>query len=245
MKMTLTGIFLVLAGIIYTEAKYSDEESIFDMNGEEIGHADFKARNFVMTLPEFAELFTYGKDMYEVAVNSWQTCKYNLALSIKNNKNPAVAKAAPMTSLFPRDEVKAGTENTLTCYITGVYPPLLNVTWTRNNKVISQGVKNSQLHANLRDGSFTMFSTLRFTPEKGDVYSCTVEHSALEQPLTREFDVEVPDPSLGPLVFCVVGLTLGSLGVAAGTFILVRRENRTSRALRLYGHYGVALTSMI
>ncbi len=35
-------------------------------------------------------------------------------------------------------------------------------------------------------------------------------------------DVEVAIPSVGPAVFCGVGLTLGLLGVAMGTFFIVK-----------------------
>ncbi|KAG5281610.1 hypothetical protein AALO_G00074290 [Alosa alosa] len=187
MKMTLTGIFFILAGIIYTEAMDvavdvalngctdTDGEKMFGLDGEEMAHSDWKAGN------------------------------------------------PPMSSIYPKSKVKVGTENSLICYITAFYPPRLNVTWTRNNKMMTQGVSTSQLRVNLKDGTYTMISTLQFTPQDGDMYTCTVEHSALDQPMTREFDVEVPsEPSLGPAVFCGVGLTLGLLGVATGTFFLVK-----------------------
>jgi len=38
-------------------------------------------------------------------------------------------------------------------------------------------------------------------------------------------DVEVALPGVGPAVFCGVGLTLGLLGVATGTFFLVKGNN--------------------
>src|SRR4029434_2415358 len=44
-------------------------------------------------------------------------------------------------------------------------------------------------------------------------------------------DVEVPESSLGPSVFCGVGLTLGLLGVATGTFFFVKgKESATETA---------------
>lgn len=97
------------------------------------------------------------------------------------------SSAPPMSSIYPRDEVKVGFENTLVCYIAGFYPPRLTVRWTKNNKHVTQGVSNSQLRVNVNDFTFTMFSTLKFTPQKGDIYTCTVGHSALERPMTREF----------------------------------------------------------
>lgn len=37
----------------------------------------------------------------------------------------------------------------------------------------------------LTDQTFHMFSTLKFTPGEWDIYSCTVVHSALEEPKTK------------------------------------------------------------
>ncbi|XP_031426011.1 H-2 class II histocompatibility antigen, A-K alpha chain-like [Clupea harengus] len=232
--MTLTWILLVLTGIICTETKMvhvdiglvgcsdSDGEYMYGLDGEEVGHADFTKGKFVMTLPEFADQLKYEEGTYEGAVANQQICKQNLQVAIESYKSPAVAEAPPMSSIYPRHEVKVGTGNTLICYITGFYPPRLTVRWTKNNKNVTERVSTSQLRPNLIDGSYDQFSTLKFTPQEGDMYTCTVEHSALEGPMTREFDVEVSEPSLGPSVFCGVGLTLGLLGVATGTFFLVK-----------------------
>jgi len=38
-------------------------------------------------------------------------------------------------------------------------------------------------------------------------------------------EVDVALPSVGPDVFCGVGLTLGLLGVAVGTFFLIKGNN--------------------
>ena len=92
----------------------------------------------------------------------------------------------PVSVMYVRNEVRLGSENTLICYVTGFYPPRLTVKWTRNNNNVTQGVSSSQIHIN-NDGTFNQFFTLKFTPQKGDIYTCTVEHQALERPMTREF----------------------------------------------------------
>ncbi len=38
-------------------------------------------------------------------------------------------------------------------------------------------------------------------------------------------EVDVAVPGVGPAVFCGVGLSLGLLGVAAGTFFLIKGNN--------------------
>ncbi|XP_030635518.1 rano class II histocompatibility antigen, A beta chain-like [Chanos chanos] len=71
--------------------------------------------------------------------------------------------------------------------MTGFYPPAVKVTWTKNNVNVTEGMTLGRYSSN-SDGSFSLFSVLGFTPEEGDIYTCTVEHKALLWPLTRELD---------------------------------------------------------
>lgn len=64
------------------------------------------------------------------------------------------------------------------------FPPSINIKWTKN------GVEETVEDAFIRclpnpDGTFYVFSYLNFVPKQGDIYSCTVEHEALEQPETK------------------------------------------------------------
>ena len=70
----------------------SDGDKMFGLDGEEMGHADFTKSKFIMTLPEFADQFTYEDGAYETAVADQQTCKQNLQISITSYKSPAVAE---------------------------------------------------------------------------------------------------------------------------------------------------------
>ncbi|KAG5281493.1 hypothetical protein AALO_G00072870 [Alosa alosa] len=233
--MTLTEILLVLTGIIYTDAKTvhvdihasgctdSDGQDMYGLDGEEVAHADWEAQKYVMTLPAFADPYAYEEGTYEQAVANQQICRQNLAIIIQAYKHPAVAEVPPTSFIYPRDEVKVGLQNSLICFISGFYPPRVNVTWTRNSKMVTQGVSTSQLRVNVNDGTYSQFSTLQFTPQKGDIYTCTVDHQALERPMTREFDVEVSESRLSlPAVFCVVGLIVEMLGMATGLFFFIK-----------------------
>ncbi|XP_063051869.1 RLA class II histocompatibility antigen, DP alpha-1 chain-like [Engraulis encrasicolus] len=221
--INLQSLMVVRMDIRLNGCTDSDGETMYGLDGEEMAHADWEAKKMVMTLPEFAIPFKYEEGAYENAVANQQVCKANLDTCIQSYKNPPEPQAPPMSSIYPRDDVQLGTANTLICLVTGFYPSRLTVKWTRNNKNVTLGTRNSQLRMNLDDYSFTQFFTLKFTPEERDIYTCTVEHSALGMPMTREFEVEAPpEASVGPSVFCGVGLTLGLLGVATGTFFLVK-----------------------
>ena len=65
---------------------------MYGLDGEEMGHADFTKGKFVMTMPEFADPYTYVEGTYEQAVGQQQICKQNLQVAIESYKSPAVTE---------------------------------------------------------------------------------------------------------------------------------------------------------
>ncbi|KAG5277176.1 hypothetical protein AALO_G00114450 [Alosa alosa] len=194
-----------------------------NLNDNLVLYVDFENKTVVNTPYNISQVTKdkYYRIVYAYASNEMKDFKADMASIARELGYPPEAKEPPVSAVYSSEEVLLGSENTLICYITRFYPPQLTVRWTRNNKNVTQGVSLSQVYIN-NDGSFNVFSTLRFTPQDGDMYTCTVEHSALDKPMTREWDVEVSEPRLGPSVFCGVGLTLGLLGMATGTFFLIK-----------------------
>ncbi|KAG5281028.1 hypothetical protein AALO_G00066670 [Alosa alosa] len=191
-------------------------------------YVDFQRKEIVRTMPpSFDPLIDYEKyfgPIYEIASIRMIYFKSNMDYmkQVFNDPLPAQeAQSAVGSAVYPKNYVQLGSDNTLICLVTEFYPPRVTVRWTKNMKNVTSGVTLSRYYMN-RDGSFKMFSSLQFTPQEGDMYTCTVEHETLDEPLTRYWDVEVSEPSLGPSVFCGVGLTLGLLGVATGTFFLIK-----------------------
>uniref|UniRef100_A0A9J8DGC4 Ig-like domain-containing protein n=3 Tax=Cyprinus carpio TaxID=7962 RepID=A0A9J8DGC4_CYPCA len=111
-------------------------------------------------------------------------------------------------SIYPKSDPQLNVKNTLICHVTRFFPPPVRVLWTKNNV----------------NGTLNLFSQLSFIPEEGDIYSCSVEHKALQQPQTRVWDVEITEPSTGPSVFCGVALALGLLGLATGAVFIAKRN---------------------
>lgn len=234
--MELYTTVLALTVILSTDAKFVHEdfaigicsdteaERMFGFDEEELWHADFNQKRGVETLPDFGDPITFP-GFYENSVRNTEICRSNLALWTKAFKSPPPEMDAPQTSIYPKDDVELSVQNTLICHVTGFYPPSVSISWTKNNANVTKGISLSQYRPR-NDGTFNIFSTLKFTPAEGDIYSCTVNHRALQgQPQTKTWDVDVTLPSVGPAVFCGVGLTLGLLGVAAGTFFLVKGNN--------------------
>uniref|UniRef100_A0AAQ6IRA6 Ig-like domain-containing protein n=1 Tax=Anabas testudineus TaxID=64144 RepID=A0AAQ6IRA6_ANATE len=204
-------------------------EAQIEFDAQEILYVDFERQEFVYTVPKFvmldpSKMFVDISD-YDDAKRGKRLCSAVVTYCTAAEKNLPEEKDPPESILYPAEDVQLGVENKLICFVNHFYPPSINVSWTKNGDPVSEGVSLSRYFPN-SDGTFHQFSTLTFTPSEGDVYSCTVEHSALETPKTSIWEPEFRRQSHGPDVCCAVGLTLGLLGVAAGTFLIAKGQNR-------------------
>nr|AYN72161.1 MHC class II antigen alpha chain [Oreochromis niloticus] len=202
----------------------SDGEDMNGLDGEEVRYADFIKQKDTYPQPPFIDPITYP-GAYEQAVANQQVCRENIKLFGKGMKDfPPEQDAPSAVMIYTRDEVEFGEKNTLICHVTGFYPAPVNVSWTKNQQKVTEGSSINVPYPN-KDGTFTQISRLQFTPQLGDIYSCEVQHLALTKPATKIYEVDSStrsDPGVGPSVFCGVGLAVGLLGVAAGTFFLIK-----------------------
>ncbi|RXN16258.1 HLA class II histocompatibility DP alpha 1 chain-like protein [Labeo rohita] len=213
---------------LYAACSDVEEEFYVGFDEEELGHVDFKQKTEVETPPAFVgpKNISFPR-FYEIGVDAIVGCKRDLPTFLETFKSLQleIDLDAPQTSIYPKADVQLGIQNTLICHVTGFYPPSVNISWTKNNVIVTEGISLSQYRPRT-DDTFHIFSTLKFTPEEGDIYSCTVNHKALQgQPQTKMWDVDVALPSVGPAVFCGVGLSLGLMGVILGTFFLIKAHN--------------------
>ncbi|XP_015250278.1 PREDICTED: H-2 class II histocompatibility antigen, A-U alpha chain-like [Cyprinodon variegatus] len=198
-----------------------DSSGIFltvTLNDDEVCYADFKNNILVWD----SKLATAVE--YEWAYKYAEVCQVQCKKDIYRWKvDPDVRRTTdrPEIIIYLRNELCEDEENTLVCFINKFYPPALNISWTKNNKEVAVEDPFFKIVSN-SDGTFHVFSYLNFVPKQGDIYSCTVKHEALEEPETRTWDVETEERSMGPTVFCISGLILGILGIAAGIFFFVK-----------------------
>ncbi|XP_066499270.1 H-2 class II histocompatibility antigen, A-B alpha chain-like isoform X2 [Hoplias malabaricus] len=194
-------LILVCAALLYTVSAVkhqdltiglcsdSERESIYGLDGEEMWNADFSLEKGDMTLPQFADPFTYEEGTYEAAVYYIKICRNILGHIIQSYNNPPIPQVAPQSSVYTKSSAKLGSKNTLICHITGFYPPHVEVSWTRNNVNVTDEASLSRYYINTEDITFKLISTLSFTPEEGDIYSCSVQHTALDRALTKTWVV--------------------------------------------------------
>uniref|UniRef100_A0A3Q0RWI8 Ig-like domain-containing protein n=1 Tax=Amphilophus citrinellus TaxID=61819 RepID=A0A3Q0RWI8_AMPCI len=199
----------------------------YEFDAEELLYVDFERHTVVYTVPADlvinpSQVFE-NLNVYNNAMKAKRACPALLSFWKIEEEHLQEDEDPPESILYAADEVELGVENSLICFVNYFYPPSIKVSWTKNGHPVSEGVSLSRYFPN-KDQTFHQFSTLTFTPSEGDIYSCTVEHSALETPKTRIWETEImrSHQSLGSDVFCAVGLTLGLLGVATGTFLIVK-----------------------
>ncbi|XP_070768380.1 H-2 class II histocompatibility antigen, A-U alpha chain-like [Enoplosus armatus] len=197
----------------------------FEFDDEEILYMDFQREEIVYTVPRFLDpdpsQVLVGMKILRDALANKDLCLALAAVIAAEERNPPDEQDPPESILYPAEQLQLGVENSLICFVNHFYPPDIKVSWTKNGRPVSEGVSLSRYYPN-NDQTFHQFSTLTFTPREGDIYSCTVEHSALERPKTRIWEPDFSHPSLGPDIFCGVGLTLALLGVAVGVFLIAK-----------------------
>ncbi|XP_029360206.1 H-2 class II histocompatibility antigen, A-Q alpha chain-like [Echeneis naucrates] len=197
----------------------------FTYDAAEFLYVDFERHEVVYSVPPFFQLdpseMVDGLHVYKDALKGKKLCSGLVAFFKVEEKNPAEVSDAPESVIYPADEVQEGVENTLICFVYDFYPPFIEVSWTKNGHPVSEGVTLSRYYPN-SDQTFYQLSTLTFTPREGDIYSCTVEHMSLDKPKTKFWEPEFNHQSLGPDIFGGVGLTMGFVGIAAGTYLIAK-----------------------
>uniref|UniRef100_A0A4W4DQ93 Ig-like domain-containing protein n=1 Tax=Electrophorus electricus TaxID=8005 RepID=A0A4W4DQ93_ELEEL len=196
-----SGVQLVLECYMYTPAKslplcagrlkygisVDCNETSYELSvmyeEEIIVYFDDKEDRVIYTLPDFAAPIMIP-DLIKNTHKGGEFCK--MALAVLNDVYGRAPEdtVPPWSSIYPKTETVVNIKNTLICHVTGFFPPPVRVLWSRNDVNMTEGVYVSPYYHNI-DGTFNVFSALAFTPEDGDIFSCTVEHQALQGPQTR------------------------------------------------------------
>ncbi|XP_043957086.1 H-2 class II histocompatibility antigen, A-Q alpha chain-like isoform X1 [Gambusia affinis] len=198
----------------------SDTQLYVTLDDDELYHADYKNNASVWNSKMETVQSKYTDTAREYAAICRTTCMKDIH-RWKPDPDVRRTKDPPDVMMYSKDEVIEDVENTLVCFANNFFPPVINIRWTKNDKQVAMEDPFIKTISN-SDGTFQVFSYLTFVPKQGDIYSCTVEHEALDEPKTRFWDVETEEKSVGPTVFCAFGLTLGLLGIAAGIFLFVK-----------------------
>ncbi|XP_038199480.1 H-2 class II histocompatibility antigen, A-F alpha chain-like [Arvicola amphibius] len=191
-----------------------------EFDGDEELYVDLDKKETVWRLPEFGQLLYFDP---QGGLQNIATEKHNLDVLTKRSNFTPATNEVPEVTVFPKSPVLLGQPNTLVCFVDKIFPPVVNITWLKNSKSVTETVYETSFLSK-RDHSFHKISYLTFIPSDDDVYDCKVEHWGLEEPALKHWEPEVPAPmsELMETVVCALGLSVGIVGIVVGTIFIIQ-----------------------
>lgn len=160
----------------------------------------------------WAESWNKQKDYMERRRSEVDTvCRHNYELS---QGFTVKRRVRPKVHVSPSKKVALKHHDLLVCHVTDFYPGSIQVCWFQNSQEETTGVVSTNLIRN-GDWTFQILVMLEMTPQRGDVYTCHVEHPSLESPITVEWRIQ-SDSARNKMLTGVVGLVLGLIFLAMG-----------------------------
>lgn len=112
--------------------------------------------------------------------------------------------------------------NMLVCSVTDFYPAHIKVRWFRNDQEETAGVVSTPLIRN-GDWTYQVLVMLEMTPQRGDVYTCHVEHPSLQSPITVEWQAQ-SGSAQSKMLSGIGGFVLGLIFLGLGLVIRHRKQ---------------------
>ncbi|XP_041626651.1 DLA class II histocompatibility antigen, DR-1 beta chain [Vulpes lagopus] len=143
-------------------------------------------------------------------------------------------RVEPTVTVYPTKTQTLQHHNLLVCSVNGFYPGHIEVRWFRNGQEEEAGVVSTGLIRN-GDWTFQILVMLEIVPQRGEVYTCQVEHPSLTNPVTVEWRAR-SDSAQSKMLSGIGGFVLGLLFLAVGLFIYFRNQK---------GHSGLQPTGLL
>uniref|UniRef100_A0A2K6B6M7 Major histocompatibility complex, class II, DQ beta 1 n=1 Tax=Macaca nemestrina TaxID=9545 RepID=A0A2K6B6M7_MACNE len=167
-----------------------------------------------------AEYWNSQKDVLESTRAELDTvCKHNYEVAFRGILQRRVE---PTVTISPSRTEALNHHNLLVCSVTDFYPGQIKVRWFRNNQEETVGVVSTPLIRN-GDWTFQILVMLEMTPQRGDVYTCHVEHPSLQSPITVEWRAQ-SESAQSKLLSGIGGLVLGLIFFGLGLIIRQRSQ---------------------
>ncbi|XP_044161238.1 HLA class II histocompatibility antigen, DR alpha chain-like [Bufo gargarizans] len=205
-------------------------EFMFQFDGDEIFHVDLQRKETKWRLPQFGEVASFDT---AGALQNIGILKYNLDICEKmSNYTKAKSVARDDIHIYTEKPLVLGEPVTLVCLATQFFPPVIKMSWLKNNEPVTVGVTETVYYP-ASDGSFSKFLYLATVPQKGDVYTCSVEHDGLSvNPTNKFWYPEVPShiSHSSKNIICGLGLAFGIFGIVVGIVLIFKGRKNMNKA---------------
>ncbi|OXB74421.1 UNVERIFIED_CONTAM: hypothetical protein H355_002486, partial [Colinus virginianus] len=192
-------------------------------NRQQYEHFDSDLGKYVADTPlgePQAEIDNSNPDLLEQEMNEVDTvCRHNYGViesfTVQRRVEPKVRVSALQSGSLPQSD-------RLACYVTGFYPPEIEVKWFQNGREETERVVSTDVMQN-GDWTYQVLVVLEGVPRSGDSYECHVEHASLQQPIVQRWEPP-SDPGRSKLLTGVGGFVLGLVFLALGLFVFLRGQ---------------------
>nr|XP_042702678.1 rano class II histocompatibility antigen, A beta chain-like [Chrysemys picta bellii] len=114
------------------------------------------------------------------------TCIYLLNMFVLYGRESLERQERPVAVVFPHEIGVPAHRNLLVCSVSGFYPGGIEIKWLKNGQEQTGGVVSTELLQN-GDWTFQILVMLEMSPQRGDIYTCQVEHISLRDPLAAHW----------------------------------------------------------
>uniref|UniRef100_A0A673TXC9 Major histocompatibility complex, class II, DQ beta 1 n=1 Tax=Suricata suricatta TaxID=37032 RepID=A0A673TXC9_SURSU len=192
-------------------------------NREEFARFDSDVGEFLAVTElgrPFVETWNRQKDVLESTRAEVDTvCRHNY------DRGTLQLRVEPTVTIFPSRTVVLNHHNLLVCSVTDFYPGQIKVRWFRNDQALTAGIVSTPLIRN-GDWTFQILVMLEMTLQRGDVYTCHVEHPSLQSPITVEWRVQ-SESTQNRMLSGIGGFVLGLIFLGLG--LIIRHRSQKGR----------------
>ncbi|XP_038198806.1 RLA class II histocompatibility antigen, DP alpha-1 chain isoform X3 [Arvicola amphibius] len=125
---------------IFAQTQTPSGDCMYEFDSDVQFYVDLDREETVWGLPEFSTV--YGFDA-QGALPYISRLKSNLRALIQRHNITQVPSEPPEVTVFPKNPVELGQPNVLICHIDRFFPPVLNVTWLHNGKLVTEGTSET------------------------------------------------------------------------------------------------------
>ncbi|CAM4565014.1 unnamed protein product [Lepidochelys kempii] len=131
-------------------------------------------------------------------------------------------RVQPKVKVSPTTSGSGPHSHLLVCSVTGFYPGGIEIKWLKNGQEQTAGVVSTELLQN-GDWTFQILVMLEMSPQRGDVYTCQVEHISLRGPLAVNWEAQ-SDAARSKMLTGIGGFVLGLIFLVPGLLIYLKNK---------------------
>ncbi|XP_032094589.1 H-2 class II histocompatibility antigen, E-S beta chain-like [Thamnophis elegans] len=153
-------------------------------------------------------------------------CRHNYGVySYKTSKEERLVgrRAKPTVTISPTKMEPDSPNIILLCIATGFYPVEIEIQWLKNGQPEKEGVAYGEELQN-GDWTYQLMVMLETQPQRGDVYTCKVEHASLEAPITVQWEPRTSSSAKSKLWTGIMGAVIGVAFFSVGLFSYLRAK---------------------